>query len=265
MRDSILTELDAIEAREEVRIVYAVESGSRAWGMASADSDYDVRFIYAHRPEWYLSLEPGRDVIEEPISDRLDISGWDLRKALRLFGQSNPPLLEWLRSPIVYRETPEVVGPMRELIPTVFSPERAYHHYWHVARAAHKRFRSGKSPTLKTFFYILRPLLAALWVETYETPPPITIQALAEAMLPPGLHPELERLLAVKRAGGEKEAAEAIGPLWDFAEGELRRLSQQERHFPRTWPPMDQLNVLFRRFLDTIWNSQHGLRHAERP
>ncbi len=256
MIERVQHSLHRIEAREGVRIIYACESGSRAWGMASADSDYDVRFIYAHPLAWYLSLEPGRDVIEEPIDERLDISGWDLRKALRLFGQSNPPLLEWLRSPIVYREMPEVVNPLRELIPTVFSPERAYHHYWHIARAAHKRFRTGKSPTLKTFFYILRPLLAALWVDAYETPPPITIQALAEAMLPPALHPELERLLTVKRAGGEGETAGAIGPLWNFAEAELQRLNAQDRHFPRTWPPMDQLNVLFRQFLDTIWRTQ---------
>ncbi len=251
--DSILQALDAIEAQHDVRVLYAVESGSRAWGMASADSDYDVRFIYAHRPEWYLSLEPGRDVIEGPISERLDISGWDLRKSLRLFGQSNPPLLEWLRSSIIYRERPEVIEPMRDLIPTVFSPQRAYHHYWHIARKSYKRFRSGQSPTLKTFFYILRPLLAALWVDLHETPPPITIQALAAAMLPASLHSELDRLLELKRASGEQEVAGEIGALWAFVEAGLHRLETQERHFPRTWPPMDQLNVLFRRFLDEIW------------
>ena len=255
MNDRIQTELSAIEASEDVRIVYACESGSRAWGMASSDSDYDVRFLYAHRPEWYLSLEPGRDVIELPISDALDISGWDLRKTLRLFGHSNPHLLEWLRSPIVYRETPEVAGPMRDLIPTVFSPERAYHHYWSQARNFHRRYASGEGRTLKRFFYLLRTLLAALWVDARETPPPIAIQALAEAMLPPALHPELERLLAVKRAGGEKEMAGAIGPLWDFAEAELQRLASQEREFHRTWPPMDHLNVLFRRFLDELWRA----------
>ncbi len=255
MKNRILNELTAIEAREDVRIVYACESGSRAWGMASADSDYDVRFLYAHRPEWYLSLEPGRDVIELPISERLDISGWDLRKTLRLFGHSNPALLEWLQSPIVYRETPEVVDPLRELIPTVFSPERAYHHYRSQARNFHRRSASDEGRTLKRFFYLLRTLLAALWVDARETPPPITIQALANAMLPPELQPELERLLVVKRAGGEQEAAGAIGPLWDFAEAELQRLASQEREFRRIWPPMDQLNVLFRRFLDELWQA----------
>jgi predicted nucleotidyltransferase len=162
-------------------------------------------------------------------------------------------LLEWLISPIVYRETPQVAEPLRALIPTVFSPQKAYHHYWHVARAAQERFRSGKSPTLKTFFYILRPLLAALWVDAYETPPPMQLRDLADAMLPTELHPELERLLAIKRAGRESDVTGEFGPLWAFAEAELGRLDRADRHFHRTWAPMDQLNVLFRRFLDEIW------------
>jgi len=252
---TILSALEAIQAREDIRIVYACESGSRAWGMASIDSDYDVRFLYAHRPEWYLSLEPGRDVIELPISDALDISGWDLRKAMRLFGQSNPTLLEWLDSPIVYRETPEVVGPMRDLIPTVFSPERAYHHYWHQARGFHRRYASGEGRTLKRFFYLLRTLLAALWIDARETAPPMELARLAEAMLPAGLHPELVRLLEVKRAGRESDVTGEFGPLWAFVERELGRLNAQDRHFHRTWPPMDQLNILFRRFLDAIWKN----------
>ena len=253
MRDRILSELEAIEAREGVRIIYACESGSRAWGMVSADSDYDVRFIYAHPPEWYLSLEPGRDVIELPVNDSLDISGWDLRKTLRLFGNSNLSLLEWLQSPIVYRERPEMVDQLRELIPTVFSPQRGYYSYWHLARNSHQRYVSGRKRTLKTFFYLLRTLLAALWIDARETPPPLDLEALAQAMLPPDLHPELHRLLAIKRAGQEKDVVEEFGPLWEFAQRELGRLETQDRHFHRTWPPMDQLNILFRKFLDDIW------------
>ena len=253
MREEILQRLAAIEAREDVQIVYACEAGSRAWGMASLDSDYDVRFIYAHRPEWYLNLEPGRDVIEEPIRELLDLSGWDLRKAMRLFGQSNPPLIEWLRSPIVYQETPEVIEPLRALIPTVFSPQKGYHHYWQIARKAHKRYVQGESRTLKTFFYMLRFLLAARWIDQDETPPPVPLAELADAMLPPELYPEMERLLGVKRAGQERDVAEEFGSLWAFAGMELQQMKQMDRHFHRTWAPMDQLNVLFRRFLVDIW------------
>ena len=106
VREEILKRLDQIEREENVSIVYACESGSRAWGFESTDSDWDVRFIYVHGQDWYLSIdvEEKRDVIERPVNDELDISGWDLRKALKLVRRS-PPLLEWLSSPIISKET----------------------------------------------------------------------------------------------------------------------------------------------------------------
>ena len=108
--NSVGEELRRIEQAYDVRVLYACESGSRAWGFASQDSDYDVRFIYVHSRDWYLSIEDRRDVIEEPISDSLDISGWELRKTLRLLRKSNPPLLEWLKSPVVYAWDEEFVS-----------------------------------------------------------------------------------------------------------------------------------------------------------
>ncbi|MDO8433705.1 MAG: nucleotidyltransferase domain-containing protein, partial [Candidatus Binatus sp.] len=103
---SIHQALESLEYAENMVVLLAVESGSRAWGFSSTDSDYDVRFIYIRRPEWYLSidLENQRDVIEQPLADEIDLSGWDIRKALKLFHKSNPPLLEWLQCPVVYRE-----------------------------------------------------------------------------------------------------------------------------------------------------------------
>ncbi len=102
----VRTALAQVEAERNVRVLFACESGSRAWGFASRDSDYDVRFLYVHQRDWYLSVEDRRDVIEQPIAEDLDVSGWELRKALRLLRKSNPPLLEWLKSPVVYRHDP---------------------------------------------------------------------------------------------------------------------------------------------------------------
>lgn len=99
---TIRNRLTDVARDHDVRIIFAIESGSRAWGFPSPDSDYDVRFVYAHRPDWYLSLRPGRDVIELPIEGDLDINGWDLRKALNLMLKPNPVLLEWLSSPVRY-------------------------------------------------------------------------------------------------------------------------------------------------------------------
>lgn len=122
MGEIILFHLKEIEARENVRIVFACESGSRAWGFPSSDSDYDVRFLHVRPVEWYLSIDKKRDVIERPVNGGLDINGWDLKKALRLFRKSNPPLLEWLGSPILYLERFSVAAKMRELIPVYYSP-----------------------------------------------------------------------------------------------------------------------------------------------
>src|SRR6476659_2643278 len=104
VREQILACLAELELRHAVKVLFACESGSRGWGFASPDSDYDVRFVYVNRLPWYLTVEAGRDVIEQPISDELDVSGWDLRKTLQLMRDSNPTLLEWLRSPILYRQ-----------------------------------------------------------------------------------------------------------------------------------------------------------------
>ena len=125
--------LAQVEAERDVRVLFACESGSRAWGFASRDSDYDVRFLYAHRRDWYLSVEDRRDVIERPIADDLDVSGWELRKALRLLRKSNPPLLEWLQSPVVYRRDPVFTTEFGVLASEFYSPRRCFAHYLHMA------------------------------------------------------------------------------------------------------------------------------------
>lgn len=134
IHQSILRELRGIEAEENVRILYACESGSRAWGFPSKDSDYDVRFVYLRRPEAYLSIFEQRDVIERPISELLDINGWDLKKGLTLFRKSNPPLLEWLQSPIRYEQNYTVADSIRKLSPLSFSPKSCIYHYLNMAR-----------------------------------------------------------------------------------------------------------------------------------
>ncbi|MDX2226561.1 MAG: nucleotidyltransferase domain-containing protein, partial [Verrucomicrobiae bacterium] len=164
MNQSILQQidfhLDQIETTHNVRILHACESGSRAWGFASTDSDWDVRFIYVHPRDFYLSIESHRDVIENPISDDLDISGWDLRKALGLLLKSNPPLLEWISSPIVYRQDPDFLRNFRRLSEDFYSPQRCFRHYLHMAEGNHRHYLLGETIALKKYFYVLRPVLA---------------------------------------------------------------------------------------------------------
>lgn len=106
MQKEILKTLNQIEAQHNVKILYACESGSRAWGFPSPDSDYDVRYLYIRPVEAYLKLFPERDVIEGPIDEIKDFVGWDLQKALKLLMKGNAPLIEWVRSPIVYKDNP---------------------------------------------------------------------------------------------------------------------------------------------------------------
>lgn len=136
MRDVILGELEKIEREHDVKIIMACESGSRAWGFPSQDSDYDVRFIYVNRPEWYLSIGERRDVIEVPVNGLLDINGWDIRKSLRLMRKSNVALSEWMVSPIRYRILQRHYDRLRKLSEIAFMPESACHHYLSMARAS---------------------------------------------------------------------------------------------------------------------------------
>jgi uncharacterized protein len=152
MREVIVRELRAIEEAHSVTVLFACESGSRAWGFASPDSDYDVRFVYVNRLPWYLTVHPQRDVIEVPISGELDISGWDLRKALGLLHKSNPTLLEWMQSPIQYLRHDATAG-LAALVPQVFSPIRSYHHYLSMAKKNFRGYLQGDVVRYKKYFY----------------------------------------------------------------------------------------------------------------
>lgn len=228
MRRTVLGVLADIEARHGVAVLYACESGSRGWGFASPDSDYDVRFIYVNRLPWYLKVEPGRDVIEQPISGELDVNGWDLRKALQLLRDSNPTLLEWLRSPIAYRQDDTVAARLRALAEAHFSPVRGYHHYVSMAKKNFREHLQGETVRYKKYLYVLRPLLAARWIAEGRGAPPMRFAELAGATLhgEAALVQEINRLLEVKMRAGEA----ATSPRWEglntFIVDELARAQE---------------------------------------
>jgi predicted nucleotidyltransferase len=218
--------LDRVEAECNVRVLFACESGSRAWGFSSRDSDYDVRFIYVHRPDWYLSVEDRRDVIESPIADDLDVSGWELRKALRLLRKSNPPLLEWLRSPMVYRYDPAFVAQFGALATEFCSPRRCFRHYLHMAYGNWRHYLRGRDQVrLKKYLYVFRPLLACRWIERMGSQPPMQFARLVDgALCETVVRNALDELVARKLAGSELGAGPAVPVLSHFIEHELLRL-----------------------------------------
>jgi uncharacterized protein len=250
----IKAELRRIEGAQQARVLYAVESGSRAWGFASKDSDWDVRFVYVRRPEWYLSIQPRRDVLEFPISEGLDISGWDLQKALGLFAKSNPPLLEWLRSPIVYCESYPLAATLRELAVQYFVPRSCLHHYLHMAEGNYREYLQGETVRLKKYFYVLRPVLACRWIDAHGSMPPTEFARLVADQLPPALGPVLDGLLERKRASDELSAGPRILELNDFLDQEIRRLRASLETLPRTpAPDWEKLDEVFRTSIRDAW------------
>ena len=165
MAAAINDRLDELEHENGVRILLAVESGSRAWGFPSPDSDFDVRFVYAHDVDWYMSLDTRRDVIELPVDGDLDINGWDIKKALSLLIKPNPVLLEWLQSPITYRADGGVKSRLMALAERTAHRRPLMHHYLHHGRAQFRDHIEGRDTVpLKRYFYVVRPALALRWI-----------------------------------------------------------------------------------------------------
>jgi len=228
MQARIINELDTIERRFQVKIVYACESGSRAWGFPSQTSDYDVRFIYRHPPNWYLSILEKRDVIEMPLGKILDINGWDFRKMLRLLYKGNTPLQEWLCSPIVYRTSHTVMTALAELARNVFRPESACHHYLSIAKKKAIQIRSGADAPIKAYLYALRTLLCCQWIIANQTQPPMRIQDLLAQFLPCGeVRRAIDSLMQARKSAGEIDRIALMPVLDEYLNEGLQTLPQQ--------------------------------------
>lgn len=215
--------LDTIERQEDVRILFAVESGSRAWGFPSPDSDFDVRFVYVRPIAWYLGLSPGRDVIETPIEDDMDVNGWDLRKALGLVLKSNAVISEWMESPIVYRRDAAALRLLRRFADRALHPRALTYHYLHLARRQVAAKLSADRIALKRYFYALRPALALRHLRKHPgRRPPMHLTALMdETDLPATTRRRIDRLVDVKRHTREMGSGRPIPLLDRLIAGEI--------------------------------------------
>jgi uncharacterized protein len=253
---AITEQLHSIEQTENVRILYACESGSRAWGFASRDSDYDVRFIYIRPPEWYLriDLETQSDVIELPISGELDINGWDIRKALNLLRKSNPPLLEWLCSPTIYLDQFDFRSRLARLAAEYYAPVPCAFHYLHMARGNNREFLQGELVNLKKYLYVLRPLLAVKWIESERDPAPTEFEALLDwVQINAELKQNIRELVQRKKAGNELGKEPKIPAISDFISAELLRLENFAPRKTSKPPSLEPLNLFFREMLRAVY------------
>lgn len=177
MKDQILKKLKEIELQHDLEILFAVESGSRAWGFASPDSDFDIRFVYKRKKENYLSLWESKDSVEFMTEDDLDGSGWDLKKATLLLAKSNASFLGWLFSPIIYIDKNGTLEVMKKLAIDNFNPIAGFHHYHSMNKGFYEQLES-KDLKLKAFFYATRTAFCANWILKNETIPPVLFQNL---------------------------------------------------------------------------------------
>lgn len=247
LKEKVSKELSKIEKKYDVQILYAAESGSRAWGFESQDSDYDVRFIYKHKLDWYLSIENGRDVIEESCPGGLDISGWELRKALNLFAKTNRAIYEWLNSPMVYSEDGKFTKKLRSLIPEYYSHSLSVKQYVGMARGNFREYLKKDKVRIKKYFYVLRPILACMWIEKYNTNPPMEFEKLLNAqILDKDLRDIIDSLLVRKKAGEEMDIEDRIEPLNNFLEEKLDYYTNYPKESRQHAIDNRPLNKLFR-------------------
>ena len=202
MEGIIKEKLSDIEKEQKVRILYACESGSRAWGFPSPNSDYDVRFIYAHDLDWHLSLRDKKDTIDLPINDDLDMGGWEIKKTLGLLWKSNPPLLEWLQSPMVYQSESKFLSDIQRLCSEYFSPIAVMHHYLSMSKKYLDASQQTDQVKLKKYFYALRIAIAGNWVREKESIPPIELPKMFD-VVSDDVQDKIEELITIKSQQNE--------------------------------------------------------------
>lgn len=264
MRDVILRALAHIEQQQNVKILYACESGSRAWGFESPDSDWDVRYVYLRPPNHYLTIDKGRDVLDdykgmmkghhEFDNKLLDITGWDLPKALQLLRKSNPQLGEWLSSPIVYTGTEQ--QSLRDLVIPHMHLFPAQEHYRSMAKSNFREFLQGPTVRYKKYLYVLRPLLAAQWVRIIKTFPPVDFNLLMYGVINTfyesqvdslNLKLAISNLLDIKAQASEVDDGPQDPVLHRFIEQNIYRtdgITQEQRE-----DPTHKFNLYFREML----------------
>ena len=255
MSDDIREELRGIESKHGVEVLYAAESGSRSWGFASSNSDYDVRFLYSHPPAWYLSMSPKKDFINKTFKE-LDLTGWDLQKALKLYRANNPQILEWLESAIIYKNTYDVAGQLRQWKSSYFSKRTALHHYLGMARSESENHISGEERILiKKYLYVLRSVFACRFVHLMNQHPPMNLNRLLQAVTPSCNITETILKLIRHKERDEHEYTDRIPHIDEFINTEVSVYESIAKDLEKDEKPIewDMLDKLFRKTLDEIY------------
>ena len=250
----IKTKLEEIAEKYRIKVLYACETGSRAWGFPSPDSDYDVRIIYMHEPDWYLSLSDKKDTLELMLDNgELDITGWDFKKCLKLLWKSNGALLERIQSPIVYQTTPGLVEQFHAYAQKCFTPAAVMHHYSGMARTSLTELDDKEELKLKKLFYALRATLACKWILEKDSIPPIVFNTMVQELdFDKGLKQRIAELVELKSGKNESYIHAAEKGLMDFIHRELAVADEQAGSLKGRKERAD-LDEFFRYGLKNYW------------
>lgn len=246
MEKQILQQLNAIEQKYGVNILLACETGSRAWGFPSPDSDYDVRFIYMHPLDWYLSIEDKKDTIEY-MAGELDLVGWDIRKSLHLFRKSNAALLERIQSPMVYKQQGDFREQLSRLAPDYFSRRAGLHHYLSMAFKYYKACALEEEVKLKSYFYMLRTTLASLWIVEKRSIPPLAFGDLVTMVREQDLLDRMLSLVALKAKVAESYRHPKDTALEAYVKEILHYCESRADEFNKYQGDIEPLNEFFRK------------------
>jgi len=249
--------MNALAETYGITILHACESGSRAWGFESPDSDYDVRFIYTQPLSRYLCLEKPHDSIAEFSSDRvMDFHGWDIRKALGLLVKGNASFVEWMNSPIIYQQDWIFADAVANMMPRELDLGSCFAHYRSMAKKHYlEHVKDRETVNSKKFLYVLRPLLAAQWIHQYGTFPPVAFRELIGSMFDQNnsTRVEIEKLISLKMTQNEQGDVPAAEYLTVFIQEEIVR--QESIKFPSVEISTRDVNKLLR---DTILRFDRG-------
>lgn len=247
MDEKITHYLNKIEKEKEVKILLACETGSRAWGFPSPDSDYDIRIVYVHRKDWYLSLSDKKDSIELMFENNdIDITGWDLRKSLKLLQKSNPPLLERIQSPIIYKSEQFFLTEINSLANSQYSRIATIHHYLSMTKKFTEELKESKNYKLKKFFYALRSAIACKWIIEREDIPPIEFKKmLAGLYIDQYLLKRINDLIQLKATISESYLHNGENELILFIENCIEEADKQRSSLPSAKGNIEELNQFF--------------------
>lgn len=247
IKKEILLKLEEIEQTKNVTILFAIESGSRAWGFHSPDSDYDVRFVYMHQKDWYLGIEDRKDFIELPVNEVFDVVGYDIRKMLRFFRTTNGKIYEWIQSPVVYRKHGNFMEEIKQLIPEYYSAKAGLHHYLGLTKNTLDNELQGEQVKLKKYFYALRPVLAALWITKKHECPPMEFRHLRTLITDDKLNMAIDRLLEKKVQVDEKFLTEPDSMVHGFIKTTFDLCSEHAKGLQKKETDAGSLNMLFQK------------------